>query len=248
VDLDWSTPDDYDLEVYRREADGSLTSVGGSGNPPGQKETATIEAPALVPGTYVLRVVNFASVSQDWTMTATLRNADGVRTVPGSGPESWTLTCERTDGTVVAQQQIFVARGERVELGQACAPGLLAPLSSRERRARAVRISRRGVRLGRGNVVPVRLTCPQVTGPDGCRGVLSLAVKRRVNGRSRRVALGRRSYSIPAGRTVTARVRASRRTLRVLRSSRTARLRITATPRGDDAARATRTVRLRLQR
>jgi hypothetical protein len=247
VELDWPTPDDYDLEVYRREADGSLTSVGGSGNPPGQKETATIEAPALVPGTYVLRVVNFASVSQEWTMTATLRNSDARRTVPGSGPESWTLMCERPDGTVVAEQQVFVARGQRIDLGQACAPALVAPLTVAERRARSVTISRRAVRVGRRGVIPIRVRCPAAAAPGRCAGVLRLAVSRRVNGRVRSVAVGSRAYSIAAGRNAVVRVRASRRALRLLRSSRAVRLRVTAAPRGDDALRVTRTIRLRLR-
>ena len=63
VDLDWPTPDDLDLEVYRKNADGSLTEVGSSGNFVGEKEKATINAPT--PGTYVLRVINFASVTTD---------------------------------------------------------------------------------------------------------------------------------------------------------------------------------------
>ncbi len=61
VELDWRTPDDYDLEVYYREADGSLTEVASSGNFVGEKELATVDTPKA--GTYVLRVINFASVS-----------------------------------------------------------------------------------------------------------------------------------------------------------------------------------------
>ena len=57
VSLDWATPDDYDLEIYLKQADGTLKDMGGSGGPPGAKEVAYIEdAP---PGNYVLRVVNF---------------------------------------------------------------------------------------------------------------------------------------------------------------------------------------------
>lgn len=49
VDLDWPTPDDLDLEVYRKNADGSLTEVGSSGNFVGDKEKATINAPTRAP-------------------------------------------------------------------------------------------------------------------------------------------------------------------------------------------------------
>ena len=41
--LDWPTPDDLDLEVYRKGPDGELTEVGSSGNLPGQKEM--VESP-----------------------------------------------------------------------------------------------------------------------------------------------------------------------------------------------------------
>ena len=98
VELDWPTPDDMDLEVYYKEADGSLTKVASSGNFVGEKELATVEAPKA--GTYVLRVINFASVSPTWTMTAGLYATED--TIIGDGLiENWTLTCERPDGTVL---------------------------------------------------------------------------------------------------------------------------------------------------
>ena len=67
VDLDWPSPDDLDLEVYKKNADGSLTQVGSSGNSVGEKESAEIAAPA--PGNYVLRVINFASTTPTYTLT-----------------------------------------------------------------------------------------------------------------------------------------------------------------------------------
>ncbi len=112
VELDWPTPDDYDLEVYYREADGSLTQVASSGNFVGEKELATLSSPK--PGTYVLRVINFASVSPDWTMTAGLY--DTTDTIVGDGlVENWTLTCERPDGTVLDTQSVVVDRGQQVK-------------------------------------------------------------------------------------------------------------------------------------
>ena len=112
VTLDWPTPDDYDLEVYYREADGSLTRVASSGNFVAEKEVATVDAPQ--PGTYVLRVINFASVSPDWTMTAGLYNTES--TIVGDGlVENWTLTCERPDGTVLQTVPVVVDRGQQVK-------------------------------------------------------------------------------------------------------------------------------------
>ena len=43
VSLDWATPDDYDLEIYLKQPDGTLKDMGGSGGPPGAKEIAYIE-------------------------------------------------------------------------------------------------------------------------------------------------------------------------------------------------------------
>ena len=114
IDLDWGTPDDLDLEVYRKEADGSLTKVGSSGNAPGEKESAEIAAPA--PGDYVLRVINFASVTPTYDLTATLFNSKTVdsHVVPGL-IENWTLTCEK-DGTVLQTVPVVVGRGEQAKV------------------------------------------------------------------------------------------------------------------------------------
>ena len=114
INLDWPTPDDMDLEVYRKNADGSLTQVGSSGNFVGDKERVLMQDPAQ--GTYVLRVINFASVTPSWTLTASLFNAE-ASTVPGL-VENWTLTCER-DGQVVQTVPVVVDRGQqlRVDLG-----------------------------------------------------------------------------------------------------------------------------------
>ncbi len=114
VDLDWPTPDDLDLEVYRKNADGSLTQVGSSGNAPGEKERAEIAAPT--PGSYVLRVINFASVSPTYDLTATLFDSQVVSSteVPGL-IETWTLTCEK-DGRVLQRESVVVDRGDQAKL------------------------------------------------------------------------------------------------------------------------------------
>ena len=111
VVLDWPTPDDLDLEVYRREADGSLTEVGGSGNFVGEKEKATINAPT--PGTYVLRVINFASVSPTYTLEASLFDATEQQTAPLV--EAWTLTCEM-GGQVRQTVPVIIERGQQLKV------------------------------------------------------------------------------------------------------------------------------------
>jgi hypothetical protein len=111
VQLDWPTPDDLDLEIYRKNGDGSLTQAGGSGNFVGEKERALLQDPE--PGTYVLRVINFASVTPSWTLTASLFTTDS-RTVAGL-VETWTMTCER-DGRVIQRVPVTVDRGQRLRV------------------------------------------------------------------------------------------------------------------------------------
>ncbi len=119
VALEWPTPDDLDLEVYRKRG-GELEPVATSGNAPGEKERAELADP--VAGEYVLRVVNFASVTPSYTLTATVldERVTDTQVVPGK-VERWTLSCER-NGRVLQTQQVRVDRGgvSRVDLG-ACA-------------------------------------------------------------------------------------------------------------------------------
>ena len=116
VSLDWETPDDYDLEVYRKQADGELVQVGSSGNLPAEKEFVEIYDAAA--GTYVLRVINYASASPTYTLEAALveETVTGTYVVPGK-TERWTLTCEK-GGTVLDTLKVVVDRGEvaRVDL------------------------------------------------------------------------------------------------------------------------------------
>ena len=109
--LDWPTPDDLDLEVYRKEG-GNLVEVGSSGNFVGDKEQVDLaDAEA---GTYVLRVINFASGSPTYTLTesffdAVTKRTDGKR-------ESYTLTCEK-NGRVLQTEKIFIGRGQVKQVG-----------------------------------------------------------------------------------------------------------------------------------
>ncbi|MDP9394703.1 MAG: carboxypeptidase [Actinomycetota bacterium] len=122
VDLDWPTPDDLDLEVYRKAADGTLTRVASSGNFLLEKETAVLEAPE--PGTYVLRVINFASVTPTYDVTAAAYGA-GPDQVVGGLVESWTLTCAGPDGTVHERTAVVVDRGQQAKVDlKKCASAL----------------------------------------------------------------------------------------------------------------------------
>jgi Zinc carboxypeptidase len=104
--LDWPTPDDLDLEVYRKTRDGKLKKVGSSGNFVGDKERVDINGAAA--GTYVLRVINFASVSPSYTLTEELFNS--VTRHTRGKRERYTLTCEK-NGTVLQTDRVYIPRG-----------------------------------------------------------------------------------------------------------------------------------------
>jgi hypothetical protein len=104
--LDWPTPDDLDLEVYRKTRDGKLKKVGSSGNFVGDKERVDINGAAA--GTYVLRVINFASTSPSYTLTEELFNS--VTRHTRGKRERYTLTCEK-DGKVLQTDRVYIPRG-----------------------------------------------------------------------------------------------------------------------------------------
>jgi hypothetical protein len=114
VNLDWPTPDDIDLEVYFVNPDGSLVLVGSSGNFIAEKEEALVELPE--PGSYVLRAINFASVTTTFTITAGLYGVEGEDVFGGYVVESYKLTCERSDGTVLETAKVTVDRGRTQRL------------------------------------------------------------------------------------------------------------------------------------
>ena len=116
VALDWPTPDDLDLYVYYRNPDGRLVEVGSSGNFVLDKEEALVELPE--PGSYVLRASNFASVTPSFTLTASLHGVVGEDVFGGNVVESYRLTCERPDGTVLQTATATVDRGRtsRIDL------------------------------------------------------------------------------------------------------------------------------------
>ncbi|NYG54546.1 M14 family zinc carboxypeptidase [Nocardioides perillae] len=114
VDLTWATPDDLDLEIYRKTASGELEEVGGSGNAPATVESAQIVDAA--PGTYVLRVVNYASVTPTYDLTAALFDSVTKRTK--GKVERYTLTCSR-GGKVLGRTSVLIDRGQTKALNLA---------------------------------------------------------------------------------------------------------------------------------
>jgi hypothetical protein len=134
VNLDWGTPDDLDLYVYEVRPDGALVEVGSSGNFVNEKEEALVELP--VAGDYVIRVVNYASVSPSFTVTAGLYAIAGEDVFGGGVVEHYTLTCEDADGNVLETAQVTVDRGktQKVSLNE-CARALRTPPRGRPEHA-----------------------------------------------------------------------------------------------------------------
>ena len=115
VSLEWAKAvEDYDLYVYYNG-----TQVGNSGNPPGLFEEAVIED--AKPGEYTIRMVNYAApTAPDWTLKVEQFNVPEPQTVEQK--EYWTVTCEMPDGTVLSTRDVFVDRGQRVQVdfGKGC--------------------------------------------------------------------------------------------------------------------------------
>ncbi|HWH31916.1 MAG TPA: M14 family zinc carboxypeptidase, partial [Egibacteraceae bacterium] len=126
VNLDWPTPDDLDLYVYQKGPGGELIEVGSSGNFIGDKEEAIVDLPDA--GDYVIRVVNYASVSPTFTLTAGLYPVDREEVFGGGVVESYTLTCETPDGDVLQTAQVTVDRGQAQKLDlKECARAFRSP-------------------------------------------------------------------------------------------------------------------------
>jgi hypothetical protein len=114
--LEWTGPQDYDLELYRVADGGKLEEVDSSGNPNGLPESITI--PNAPTGDYVARIVYFLtgadSVPQanNWTLTLDRfrKGPDKVET----GREEYTLTCSTSGGQTLDTRQVYVERGQRV--------------------------------------------------------------------------------------------------------------------------------------
>jgi hypothetical protein len=101
IRIEWGTPaSDYDLKVLR---DGEVVGTSGQGTT--NFEEVRLTDPA---GSYVVRVINYAA-AEPWS---------GSVTFGGGAPneETWTLSCERPEGTVRSARQVFVERGGRRSL------------------------------------------------------------------------------------------------------------------------------------
>jgi hypothetical protein len=122
VNLDWQTPDDIDMYIYR---EGVTKAVGSSTGSLGSKERAVVDG--VTPGTYIVRVVNYSAVpGNSYTVTFGQYKVGGDIITPGH-TEAWTMTCEAPDGTVLESRDVTVLRGESSTQDFACGQAAAAP-------------------------------------------------------------------------------------------------------------------------
>lgn len=119
ITLTATLPEDYDIEVYRKEPDGTLTSVGTSGNIPGAAEEVVLDRPK--PAAYVVRVNYYAAVTGSYEVQVT--RVTVKREVTTGRKEAYTLTCERPDGAVLQRHSLVIDRGQRLTLRLGCGRG-----------------------------------------------------------------------------------------------------------------------------
>jgi hypothetical protein len=128
IDLTWPTPEDYDLEVYKKNADGSIpdTPIASSGETPGTPEQVILTGDKISAGTYVLRVVDFLAASGTWTLK--VGTYDMTETVTTGHRESYTLTCDIA-GKTVKSTQLTIDRGRTLTVNP-CSPDTPAQVQS----------------------------------------------------------------------------------------------------------------------
>jgi hypothetical protein len=119
--ITWADPhDDFDLYVYRVEADGTETALGSSAQGNTTWEQATVTTGQfngrLPAGRYVARVIDYATADKAFSGAITF---SGPTPPVAATPQPWVLTC-RVHGRAVATHAVLVERGQRADVGSAC--------------------------------------------------------------------------------------------------------------------------------
>ncbi len=114
VHMEWaSTSTDWDLYILNEAGDTVSQSAAGGTN----QENAVLFDPP--PGTYRAIFVNYdGGATDDWSGGSVA--FESPRPTTYGEKEAWTLTCTSADGTQSRPLQVFVDRGQRREVGNAC--------------------------------------------------------------------------------------------------------------------------------
>ena len=227
--------DDYDLYLFKIKDDGTREQVSVAGKGAGATENMVIPDPEV--GKYELDVNNFAAAG-GWHGFIRMLGAKERRTDPAA-KETYTLTCERPDGTVFATREVFVERGQRLDLGvKTCTNAGKAGAGAGQLKLRMRFAGARTLRRGVG----VRATCSL-----RCTLRLSLALGR---ADAKRLGLGRvvgRSKAVTFKGTKTLRVRFARKAAARLRGRRV-RVNLIGTATASNRRRETASLRFALRR
>jgi hypothetical protein len=142
---------DYDVEVYRDTNGNGAVDTGEPIEGTSGQGTTDFEQVTLGPdpsGRYILRVVNYAA-GEPYDVLVTFTKP----TFTPAQRENWSLSCETFGGAVLAQREVFVARGQTANVTlSGCAAALRQAFATGEGcdrptgRARGRRLDR--VRLG----------------------------------------------------------------------------------------------------
>jgi hypothetical protein len=113
--IDWTAADNWDLEFFRRNPDGTLTMIARSVNSTtSSRKFEELQSVHVSPGDYVVRVRNIQALNDPDGFTGS------VQFFSPEPPEAYTLTCRERDGRVRRVSQVYVGRGERVDVGDPC--------------------------------------------------------------------------------------------------------------------------------
>ena len=121
VHIDWANADtDWDVYVY--DADGNVVAQSAAFGDT-TEDAVLIDPP---PGTYTVVIVNYDQIDgqpyDDWGNGSVAFEGPRPRT-ENPVKEAWTFTCRRPGGAESAPRPVIVDRGQRVDLGNACAAG-----------------------------------------------------------------------------------------------------------------------------
>jgi hypothetical protein len=217
-----STESQFDLALLARLVDGN-------GDGTAQRDMGAFEYQRAAPA--VTASASPATVGQGQAITF---NAKATDSDPEETPGAITWVFD--DGataTGASVQHAFAAAGAHTATASATDPAGVtgtgaATVIVTDTTAPGLRISRRAVTLTRRGVAAVALTCPgdEVSGP--CQGRLTLRTVRRFerpgSAVAKRIRLGSRRFSIPAGRTAKVRIKLSRANRRLVTALRRVRV------------------------
>ena len=117
VHIEWADPEtDWDVYVY--DADGNIVTQSASFGDT-TEDAVLVDPPA---GTYRAVIVNYDQIDgqpyDDWT-NGSVAFQSPLPTTIGT-KEAWNLTCSTPGGRVRGRREVFVDRGERVNVGRVC--------------------------------------------------------------------------------------------------------------------------------